>query len=323
MKKLIIAVAITLMVIGCTTTQDKSPAPIDHGMRTLELISCDQGEVGLLGCFFNEEKKGTLLIPVYGEGEYVATSNECGIAINESYGKDDRYIKLSYSRLLENRPDELRVCNYDLKVFPDGFDKGFRGNFLLYKKKYKSLEFSYKGDVHNGLGATQVREGNITDHLIKFPQLQTPGVVFWEGCDLDDEISYEKTPSISLKDVLRSSYLTEGDSCILTIGVLPNDLEKPVEFGKFQINIYGKPVVPLAVPDISYREGKLKIKFDKIVAAYAVNDRRKVLKKNSSRTFRREADKNEIVWLRWVTSNGRGDKVGIKNGEVVWTSYLR
>ncbi len=323
MKNLLLIICTAIMLAGCSIPQDRSPAPIDHGLRTLEMASCEKRDVGLLGCFFSvEDPIGTLSIPLYHKGEYVITSKQCDYNLNKRYDKK-RELTLSYAELLKNKPHDDMNCLYDVKVFVDGFDKGFRGSFLLVRKGYKSTTFSYRKKNYTGIGGIQLREGNPTDHKITFPDIAYPGLMFWEGCSSDGELKFEESPSIDFKDLFSSAYQSENDSCILTIGVIPDDNQIPVEYGKYQINFYGNPVVTLAYPSISYKKEKLKVRFDKLVAAYYVAGKQKIRRTNSSRKVTRTVKRDQVVWLKWATSNGRYNLIKIQNGEVIWTSCLR
>jgi hypothetical protein len=311
----LLALLILLLISGCRTPQDITPAPINHNKMTLELQSCGKQEVGLAGCFYNERQEGNLTIPLWHKGEYQIQSERCGFFQNRRYEESEE-LELSYQELLADKPDSETTCLYNIKVFIDKFDNGFEGFFVLSKGDINALKFNFINKEYTGYAGVQIKEGTESLNSI---QIVSPiaGTVFWQGCNKSGEKKYQANPAISLREVIGDVVIPKY-SCVLTIGLIPNDIHEPVELGKVHINIFEKVLIPLAEPSLDYRRGRLTVKADRLVAAIAINNNVSIEYGSGIKRYRRNVQKDEIADVRIMTSNGRFLLLKVKNGEVLW-----
>lgn len=315
LNKLLIILSF-ILIVGCQTIpQDTTPAPINHNKMTLELQSCDKQEVGLLGCFFDDTQAGKLIIPLWSKGEYQIQSDRCRFFENKKFEKTTK-LTLDYKTLLANRPEEEGSCLFNIKVFIDKFDNGFEGFFLLSKGDMKLISFDFEKKSYLGYAGLQLKEGMDIQSSFNF-KTDKPGTLIFEGCNHDGELKYEKDPSVAFKDII-SGVLIPKDSCILTVGIVPDDVNFPVEYGKIHINIYEKTTVSLPQPNLEYRNEKLTVKADKLVAAITINDDLSIEKGNGNKKFSSKIKENEEAIIRLFTSNGRFMLLKVKNGEILW-----
>lgn len=313
MKYLI--VLLLLFLVGCRTPQDLSPAPINNNKMTQELSSCGKQEVGLLGCFYNENQSGSLVIPLWYRGEYQIQSERCGYFQNERYDGSQR-LEISYQELLASKPSQEKTCLYNIKVFIDKFDNGFEAFFLLDEGSVKPLQFHFMSKVHLGHAAIQVKEGtSLNQELII--DANTPGALIWTGCKSAGEKRYIANPKLILKEVMKD-VVTTNNSCILTIGLIPEDVHLPVQLAKLQLNIFEKTVVSLSTPTVTQDQKNLKIEAEKIVAAIAINDYVSIKSGSGKKRLVRRVNPESEVDVRVFTSNGRFLLLKVKNGSVLW-----
>lgn len=313
MKTLIIL--ILFILVSCRSLpQDMTPAPINNNLMTLEMEACGKQEVGLNGCFYNENLEEKLVIPLWHSGEYQIKSARCQFLENKRY-KNNQKLELTFKKLLAEKPESELSCLYNIKVFIDGFDNGFEGFFLLTKGDIKGAEFEFKNKNFVGYGAAQIKEGNAVQGRINF-KAKSPGTIIWEGCQNKGERQYEENPYINFQEVIGGTPIPAA-SCILTVGLIPEDSSLPVELAKLHINIYEKTVVSLAQPVISYKNEKLTVEADRVVAAIGIDDYWK-LKKSFSKKISADVPKDLEVSVRLATSNGRFILLKVKNGEVLW-----
>jgi hypothetical protein len=304
-----------LLLVSCRTPYDTSPAPINHNLMTQELSSCDQREVGLLGCFYDIKKNGILSVPLWHRGEWQIKSERCRYIANKRY-EGTQKLEISYEELLAGKPDTDDTCLYNVKVFIDGFDNGFEGFFLLSKGDIKAAEFSFMGRSFTGYAGLQIRESVLVPDRLSFVA-STPGEIVWEGCQLKGDRRYEKDPQINFQEVIGGSPIPAA-SCVLTVGLIPDNESLPVELAKVQINIYEKTVVPLPQPALEYEHGELKVTSDKLTAAIGINDKFSIQKGNGKKVLKADVPVDEEVDVRIATSNGRFMLLRVKNGVVLW-----
>lgn len=305
-----------ILMVGCRSLpQDTTPAPINHNKMTLELHACGKQEVGLNGCFFKDDLTQKLVIPLWASGEYQIKSERCQFFENKRYDVTQK-LELTYGELLAQKPNTEDGCLYNIKVFIDGFDNGFEGFFTLANGDIKPIEFNFLNNDYIGYAGIQIKESTVLQEAIKI-KAETPGLVFWEGCQKKGELQYKSNPSINFQDIIEGAAIPKA-SCVLTIGLIPNDMLLPVEYSKIHINIYEKTVSELVQPSFTYIDGKLTVKADKLVAAIAIGDSLKIHKGLNGRSFTKEVSKDEEVDVRISTSNGRFMLLKVKNGEVLW-----
>jgi hypothetical protein len=304
-----------LILVGCTTPQDQTPPPINNNKMTLEMQSCNKQEVGLLGCFYDESKEGQLVIPLWYKGEYQIQSERCGFLQNERFEGTQKAV-ITYQELLAGTPDQEKSCLFNIKVFIDKFDNGFEGFFLLEKGDIKALQFKLVNQDYVGYAGIQIKEGTSLLQSIAV-KANEPGTIFWEGCKKDGERKYESNPQITLDEVINDVTIP-SNSCVLTVGLIPNDVHKPVELGKVHINIYEKTVVSLSKPSLEYDNDKLTVRAEKLVAGIGIGDSWTIKTGNGNKKYSRKVSQDKEVDVRIMTSNGRFMLLKVKNGEVLW-----
>ncbi len=313
MKTLIIF--ILFILVSCRSLpQDMTPAPIKSNLMTLEMHACGKEEVGLNGCFYNQNLQDKLVIPLWHNGEYQIKSTRCQFLENKRY-KNNQKLELTFEKLLAEKPESELSCLYNIKVFIDGFDNGFEGFFLLTKGDIKGAEFEFKNKNFVGYGAAQIREGNPVQGRVNF-KTKIPGTIIWEGCQNKGERHYDEDPYINFQELITGTPIPAA-SCILTVGLIPDDSRFPVELAKLHINIYEKTIVSLPQPSISYKNEKLTVEGDRIVAAIGIDDYWR-LKKSFSKKISANVSKDTEVSVRVATSNGRFILLKVKNGEILW-----
>lgn len=303
-------------LLGCSSVpEDPTPAPLDNNLFTLEMASCDKRDVGILACPLSSG--GNLEVPLWGEGEYQITSNNCNFSRNTRYD-GDQVVKFSYQDLWDDSQDQ---CVYDVKVFIDGFDKGFRGQFLIIRDDFKSPRFTVLRQEFDGMGAVQIREGaSVAEQSIQL-LVDKPGTVFWSGCRRNDEKQFDSNPKIKIKEFIDKP-LFASDSCILTIGIEPEDGSE-TQLATLSISIFDKPIVLLPEPSISYKRKKLKITADRIVAALGIGNEFKIKKNDRLKKMSAKVKKDQTALVRLATANGRFMLLKVRNGKVIWKNFLR
>lgn len=313
--KFLVALLLILLV-GCRTPQDTSPAPINNNKMTQEMSSCGKQEVGLLGCFFNEKLEGSLVIPLWYKGEYQIKSERCGFLENKRY-EGSQKIEVTYDELLRNKPEEDPTCLYNIKVFIDKFDNGFEGFFLLEKGDVKALQFDYQNTRYTGYAGIQLKETlSAPNHRLSF-ETNGSGRILWRGCELKGTKQYTDKPSIAFSEIFNGT-LVPSVSCVMTVGLIPDDINEPVELAKVHFNVFEKTVVDLAEPAIEYRKGKLIVRADSLVAGIGIGDEYDIKTGGRRKKWSRDVPFDEVVDVRIMTSNGRFMLLKVKNGEVLW-----
>jgi hypothetical protein len=294
---------------------DTSPAPISHNKMTLEIQACGKQEVGLNGCFYGDDLTESVKIPLWGKGEYQIKSERCQFFENKRYEKAHN-LEISFENLLSQKPEQENSCLYNIKVFIDGFDNGFEGFFLLSKGDLKPLSFEFQNKSYLGYGSVQIREGNAVQGRIKV-LAESSGIIMWEGCQLKGQRKYGNNPEINFQEIISGTPVPNA-SCILTMGIIPDNQYLPIEYGKFHINVYEKVVQPLVEPSFFYENEKLTVTADKMIAVISIGEYWTFRKGENIKRFTARVPKDEEVDVRLATSNGRFMLLKVKNGKVLW-----
>lgn len=316
------------MFYGCgSIPKDLSPAPIDNNLFTAELEGCYGKNLGLSGCYYSTKEdlnKKFLSLNLLHKGEYEIKSSKC------SFNKVERYsgsktIQFSVEELIAFKPADQLSCVFDVKIFVDGLDRGFRGMFILINKedfKTASASFVYgnTGYSFTDMGFLQIREGSQTAGYLKFKSTGS-GEIIWAGCELVGEKKFKLNPEISLKEIFDKE-ITVKKSCILEVGILHDDPSKESEVFTFNIQVFSKSIVSLADPVITKDKNKITITADPVVAVASIDNKYRFnhSTKNAVFKFRKVVDGENI--LRLVTSNGRHNLYKILNGKVVWKPLI-
>jgi hypothetical protein len=309
-------IVLMLLMFGCRSIPyDSSPAPINHNKMTLELHACNKQEVGLNGCFYKDSLTETLEVPLWGKGEYQIKSERCNFFENKRYENSQR-LELSFETLLSEKPEEESTCLYNIKVFIDGFDNGFEGFFLLSKGDLKPLEFQFQDKEYLGYAGVQIKEGNVVQGRIRI-KAETSGIVVWEGCQAKGQRRYQQNPEINFQEIIAGTPVPAA-SCVLSMGIIPDKESIPVEYGKIHINIFEKVIQSLPQPSLSYKNKRLTVVADKVVAILSIGNSWAFRKGNKIKKFTAKVNQGEEVNVRIATSNGRYMLLKVKNGKVLW-----
>lgn len=309
-------ILLVLFLSACRSLPyDTSPAPINHNKMTLEMQACGKQEVGLNGCFYGEDLSELLIVPLWGKGEYQVKSERCQFFENKRYDKSQN-LEISFENLLAQKPSEENGCVYNIKVFIDGFDNGFEGFFLLSRGDLKPLTFEFQDKVNFGYGGVQIKEGNAVQGRIKI-FAETSGLIVWEGCQLKGERKYQKNPEINFQEVIAETPIPKA-SCILSMGIIPDDENLPIEYGKLHINIYEKVVQSFVQPSLFYENEKLTVTADRMTAIISIGDIWTFRKGDNIKKFTAKVLKDQEVDVRLATSNGRFMLLKVKNGKILW-----
>jgi hypothetical protein len=313
--KYCIALLLFVLVSCQNLPVDNTPAPINNNKMQLEMKSCEKHEVGLLGCFYDEAKVGNLTIPLWSNGEYQIQSERCSYLENKRY-EGTQVLALSYAELLKNAPESEKSCLFNVKVFIDRFDNGFEGFFLLEKGDNKKLTFTFKNQTYEGYAGLQLKEGTQVLNTLDF-KAETPGLIFWEGCNHNGEKTYQKNPSVKMDEII-SGVLIPASSCVLTVGLMPDDGDLPVELGKIHINIFDKTVISLSQPDLEFKKGKLTVRAEKAISGITIGDRLSIETGKAQKKFKAEVGYGKKVIVRLFTANGRFLLLETEDGEILW-----
>ena len=306
-----------IILVGCQTIyQDKSPAPINNNLMTLEMFSCNKRDAGLLGCFYKNNINDNLSIPLWEKGEYQIKSEVCNYFQNKRY-VGNQTLNLTYSELIKNKPESEETCLYNIKVFIDGFDNGFEGFFLLSNlDDFSPINFIFENKEYEGYAGLQIIQGADIKSSFKFIKSYS-GTLYWEGCNTKGAYIFDKNVELKFKEIL-PNYLWPSDSCVLTLGIVPNDSKIKKELGAIHINIFDKNIVPLSEPSVNYQNNKLKVDGEYSLAAIAINEDFKLFGSDSKKIFNKKISQDEEALVRTFTSNGRFGLLKVKNGIVIW-----
>ena len=320
-----------ILLFGCgSIPKDLTPAPIDNNLFTAEMAACGRRDVGLLGCNFDKTsilEDLFLEIPLIREGEYIITSKKCNFNENKTYSRTE-ILKISFADLLAGKPENQNVCDFDVKIFINGLDKGSRGIFsLIDQGKFKAASGEFWSGQSlasfQGVGGVQLRAGISKDYHLKF-RTETPGTIVWFGCDTDGEKKYKFNPTLFLHELFVGA-LIQTKSCILEVGLIPDDTKKKPEIFTFNIQIFSQLIVQLPDPTLKLKHNGrfLKVQADAAVAVIVINGKYKVLTGAEAKVFTTRVTSGKEVWVRISTANGRTNLYKILNGEIIWKSLIR
>jgi hypothetical protein len=274
--------------------------------------------VGILGC--ENIEGGTLEVPVIYGGEYQIHSERCNYYENKKFG-GTQVLSFDYKKLMEGKPENDQSCIFDVKVFISGMDKGLRGQFILANATAKWAKFKTFKQSFEGIGWIQLKEGTSLENKIEF-ELTEPGIIFWEGCQKRGEMHYASNPAIALNQIF-DTYATVKDSCILNVGVLPDNVHTEVQFAKVSLSVFDKSSVSLSEPIIKQTGKYLRVEADPVVAAIGINDHFRIKKGNGIKNFKAKVDPSKEAFVRIITANGRYMLLKVKDGVVTWKNYIQ
>lgn len=322
-----ILLSLFLLLYGCgSIPRDTSPAPIDNNLFTAEIEGCHGVNLGLAGCYYSSREDALnkfLSLKLFHKGEYEIKSTKCSFSKVQTY-VGNQVVKLSVDDLIAYKPDTELSCVFDIKVFVEGLDRGFRGMFVLINKESfntTSADFNYGRFTYSfsEMGSLQIKEGSELNGSLKFKS-DNPGEIVWVGCELTGEKKFKSNPEISLQEIFQKE-LKVNKSCILEVGIVYTGTNKKPEIFTFNIQIFNNSVVALADPVVQIDESKVKVTADPIVAVIGVDNQYcfNKTRKNGVAKFKRVSDS---FTLRLVTSNGRYNLYKILNGKVVWKPLI-
>lgn len=318
---------VILILAGCgTIPKDNTAAPIKNNLYTAEFTACGRSNVGLVTCNFNSEEDleaKFLQVPLYGDGEFQIKSTKCNYFVNARYS-GNTFFKASFATLMKDKLPDQAVCDFDIKVFMDGMDQGYRGILSLVHSDRPLANVEYwAGSAlasFKGVGEIQLRAGTNTDQYLKYLTTK-PGTLVWFGCDMDGQKDYDSNPQLALSEVFLGG-LIDSKSCILETGFIPTD-GSPAEVFTINIQIFTKAIVRLADPKLKYDGEKLKVIAEPVVALIAIGDDYKLQSGTKEQKHSAKVSKDQIVWVRLATANGRYSLYQVLNGEIIWTSLIK
>lgn len=322
-----IFLSLILFLYGCgSIPRDTSPAPIDNNLFTAEIAGCHGVNLGLAGCYYSSKADTTdkfLSLKLFHKGEYEIKSNKCSFNKTQTY-VGNQTVKIPIDELIAYKPDTELSCVFDIKVFVEGLDRGFRGMFVLINKenlKTTSADFKYGSSVHSffEMGSLQIKKGSQLNGSLNFKS-EDPGEIVWVGCEITGEKKFKSNPELKLEEVFQKE-LTVGKSCILEIGIVYNDPLKQPEIFTFNIQIFDESVLPLADPIVEIDGSKVKVTADPLVAVIGL-DNQYCFNKNRKKGVAKFKKVSDDFTLRLVTSNGRYNLYRILNGKVVWKPLI-
>lgn len=304
---------------------DQTKPPIESNMYTVEMEACNKRGYGLLGCAYRENEDLSnkyLTIPINHKGEYIIRSNRCGINIDRRYSNQAE-IKISFAELLGNRYNQTE-CLYDVKIFVDGFDKGFKGIFRLFNlEEFEPAKIVFREAEFMGTASYQLRTGLNPATPFIFPVTES-GTFILEGCDKNMEFPYSESPSLLISELLPEA---EIKTCKFTGALIPDDSLKPVKIFSIMVSRFDREAIPLQLPAIRhYRKGRIEIEVEGSVAVIQAGKERKVFNcssfkscsPNKIRKIKIKYEENVTYWIRYYTKIGRAMIVAYRNGEFVW-----
>jgi hypothetical protein len=311
-----------LFITACGSfPRDTSPAPFDNNFFTTEIEGCHGKNLGLAGCHYTlSEDLSTkfLKLNLFHKGEYEITSSQCSYQKVSAYA-GAQILKISLKDLLANKPSDKLSCLFDVKIFVDGLDRGFRGMFIAVNQEdlnlaSASIVYNSKLYEFHGMGFAQIRESSQFDGAINF-KTESPGEIFWFGCELNGEKTFINNAQINFSEIFNQGYSKEK-SCILEVGIVYEDSSKTPEIFTFNLSFFGKNLLQLSEPVISYKSKKTTVRVDSITAVIAL-DENYVFNKNQKSVFSFKT-KKKTSCLRVITSNGRFNLYRIYEGKIIW-----
>lgn len=320
-------ILLTVLLGACgSVPRDPTAAPIDNNLYTAELHACGKVNVGLVTCNFTSTEdlsQKALELPLFNKGEYQIKSTKCNYSVNKSF-EGNQILKLTFAELMANRLPDQAICDFDIKVFISGMDRGFRGILSLVNsdRPLADVEFwtGSKLASFKGAGEMQMRAGSNPEQFFKY-LTDKPGTLVWFGCDVDGEKDYQSNPVLRLDEVFFGGLIPEK-SCILETGFIPANGD-PAQVFTVNIQIFTRQIVQLPDPKLEYNGKRLKVSADPVVAMIAINDTYKIKHGDGVKTLSRKVEKDEVVWVRIASANGRYNLYKVLNGEIIWTSLIR
>lgn len=314
------------LIVACgSIPRDNTPPPIDNNLYTVEMAACGQRDTGVLGCNFSTKEdlgKKSLEIPLFHKGEYVVTSKLCNFNTNKRYSKAQT-LEFTFQELLAGKPADKYVCDFDIKVFVDGLDKGFRGIFSLTDNTdlgsaTASFWSGTKRATFVGVGGLQIRAGSNKDKHLQFVAPKA-GTIVWAGCDKNGEKRYDLDPTISLEELFTDE-LGVTKSCILEVGLIP--VSGQAEVFTFNIQVFSKDIVQLSDPSLEWDGEKLTVTAEPAVAFLSIDSYYKLKRGDKMKSISRSVSKDKEVWVRIATANGRYNLYKVLNGVNTWNSLI-
>lgn len=296
---------------------DKTPAPIDNNLWTLEMSTSENTDVGLIGVSYyrSEGAEEYVDIPLIGKGTLTIRSQRCLYENVQTYDVGDWAIRrFSISDLVAKVPSSEFACIFNIVMFVEGLDKGFQGQLYVQIKEQDELplKFTLNGKNFTNIGWYQFRQGSTFANDISFA-LGKPGKLLVAGCGRDLEIPFQGDLTLPLRDLIGTPRLP---GCVYTIGAQYND--GTIAIAELNLKVFSESVVSLPDPALEYENERLKVTADPVVAYLGIDDYFK--KKNQ---LSRKVKKDETALVRLMTANGRYKLLGVKNGEIVWTSSVQ
>ena len=292
---------------------DNSPAPIDNGLWSLELIHEGQRDLGLMGSTFDIPGERFVEFPIWGKGVYSVRSKRCNLELSQEFKSNKlQYVKIKLKDLLKDMPPSEFACIFNIQVFVDGMDKGIQGQLFLVREEedIDFVEVSILGKQYLGVSHLQIKDSANTNTEVLF-SVRKRGTFFFQGCERRGEVKFSGSFKLPLSFIV-------GDTpkqCVYTFGFEFEDGTFGIH--EFNFKTFRTTVVELPNPIITYEKEELKVEASDPVGYVSIDT--KIRKGN---TISKKVKKDELAWVRCVTSNGRYLLLGVRNGEVVWNPSI-
>jgi hypothetical protein len=341
--KIIFYYLLILLLISCGAhlPVDVGPNYASKGYHSVEFdISNTDGiitkELGIANIYLKKSSDYSKVeIQIYGiyKGNLILKSNACGIDINTSFSG---ITKFKLSELIS----EPIKCSINVIATTDAID-GKEHNIIesgiikinVLDDNSIPLDFSYFKTLNTsreyyfiGQGSLQRPSGSLTssEKINFFPKDSEGGLFRIVGCGFEHTGKFEDNFfEVSLKNIYKKDILDINDSCDFEILVISNAQEFSHK-ARLSINIYESNLLKLEKPNWAIRRNSLGRK-DLVVESkpyvaicsinyyYAVKKSESKLLVCKNRYF-----KDTVYWIRTITSNGRKNVFGIKNGDIIW-----
>lgn len=322
--KCLFLILVLMILVSCGHMPvDDTPAPIDNNFKTVEFQLCGQQHFGVGGCAvpvgggLNKE----LVVPLFYKGRYTIRSSNCLFEEKSRYEKTS-HLKIGIEKLIENRPQGILTCVFDVLIKPDGFDREMFGQFTLYdiEELFPSDAEMSGQEFKNGTGWIQIRERKLKlDEIDISPKInfktQNQGMLYYQGCGHKNNFRYEGNIDISLFQLIQNEDLRVSDSCNFVFLLVGDDGR--YETFLFTLNVFNKKYVSLEKPSIRHKYDRwLFVKGSKHVGLVAIDDRYSLSNKLFSTV------KDRVVFVRMATANGRVLILKVQKGEIVWEPFI-
>lgn len=310
---------LVVFVSGCgLLPYDSTPSPIDSNRYSLEMDLCGQKGLGVNGCgisYFGNSKQGLKFLAPF-KGDYIIRSKNCDFEESKRYIQTTK-VEYDLNYLIIEKPPGVLTCVFSVMVFPDGFDRGMQGKFILYDlESYKPAKIEVLGkDFKEGAAWIQVREESSQETRIKF-NVKKSGIIRFQGCGKSGFKSFDGPFDLSLKDLLQSEPFRVSADCTYFLYLLYDD--KSVETASFTLSVYRKNFVDLPDPAVSFDKERLCIEGPEVAAFVSIGE---LFRLNQNKVCRRLD--GDFAWVRMATANGRSVLLGIKNGDVLWRPSIK